>query len=327
MRQLSSSWAWSPADPSTDDPYFKEFAAQGQNLFQAAGDSSAWASNSEVFPADDVYVTSVGGTDLQTNSAGGPWSSESAWVRGGGGISPNQFPIPSWQTPVIKYCTYCSQTYRNGPDVSANANWSFYVCADQTTCTANWVGGTSFAAPVWAGYLALANQQSVAFTGGTVGFINPTIYGIGLGPGGPYEADFHDVLSGSNGYPAEIAYDLATGWGSPSGSGIINALAPGFSIAAEPNLPPPGFDTHVTVDVKSFGKFNGTVALTCSFPGGGSCSVNPTSITGSGASQVTFSENGIVVTGTSGSVVHSVTLLYTPPGPPHKCPPGKRCEP
>ena len=37
--QLSSSWTWSPADPSTDNPYFEEFAAQGQNLFQAAGDS------------------------------------------------------------------------------------------------------------------------------------------------------------------------------------------------------------------------------------------------------------------------------------------------
>jgi len=39
--QLSSSWTWSPADPKTDNPYFQEFAAQGQNLFQAAGDSGA----------------------------------------------------------------------------------------------------------------------------------------------------------------------------------------------------------------------------------------------------------------------------------------------
>ena len=54
----------------------------------------------------------------------------------------------------------CSTTLRNGPDVSANANFTFYVCADQTTCTANDYGGTSFAAPMWAGYLALANQQA-----------------------------------------------------------------------------------------------------------------------------------------------------------------------
>ena len=55
-----------------------------------------------------------------------------------------------------------STTYRNGPDVSANANFTFYVCADQTTCTANEYGGTSFAAPMWAGYIALVNQQLVA---------------------------------------------------------------------------------------------------------------------------------------------------------------------
>ena len=68
--QLSSSWTWSPADPSTDNPYFEEFAAQGQNLFQAAGDSGKWTSSSEIYPADDVYVTSVGGTDLDTSGAG-----------------------------------------------------------------------------------------------------------------------------------------------------------------------------------------------------------------------------------------------------------------
>ena len=72
--QLSSSWTWNPADPSTDDPYFKEFAAQGQNLFQAAGDSGKWTTSgtgSEIYPADDVYVTTVGGTDLDTSSAAG----------------------------------------------------------------------------------------------------------------------------------------------------------------------------------------------------------------------------------------------------------------
>ena len=70
--------------------------------------------------------------------------------------------IPSWQTAAAAGCASCSQSYRNGPDVSANANYTFYVCADQTTCTANEWGGTSFAAPMWAGYLALVNQQSVA---------------------------------------------------------------------------------------------------------------------------------------------------------------------
>jgi subtilase family serine protease len=57
--QLSSSWTWYPADASTDNPYFEEFAAQGQNLFQAAGDSGEWSFF--VYPADNVYLTSVGG--------------------------------------------------------------------------------------------------------------------------------------------------------------------------------------------------------------------------------------------------------------------------
>ena len=240
--QLGSSWTWYPADSTTDDPYFKEFAAQGQNLFQAAGDNKKWTTTgkaSEIYPADDVYVTSVGGTDLTTNSAGGPWASETAWANSGGGISPDKYAIPSWQTAAAAGCASCSQTYRNGPDVSANANYTFYVCADQTTCTANSYGGTSFAAPMWAGYMALVNQQSVTNGNGLLGFINPTLYSIGAGSS--YTTDFHDITSGSNGYSATTGYDLATGWGSPNGSGLINALAGSASAtAAAITSPAPG---------------------------------------------------------------------------------------
>jgi len=108
---------------------------------------------------------------LTTTKAAGAWASETAWIVGGGGISPNNIPIPSWQQlpGVINASNHGSTVYRNGPDVSANANWTFYVCADQTTCTANEYGGTSFAAPMWAGYLALVNQQLAATGGSTVG--------------------------------------------------------------------------------------------------------------------------------------------------------------
>ena len=86
-KSLGCSWGWSPADPSSDDPIFKEFATQGQNLFVASGDSGAYKSRSKyVYPADDPYVTSVGGTDLTTNGAGGTWKSETAWVDSGGGF-------------------------------------------------------------------------------------------------------------------------------------------------------------------------------------------------------------------------------------------------
>ena len=94
---IGCSWGWTPADPSTLDPYFEKMAAQGQNFFAASGDSSTWSSRNEAWPADDANVVSVGGTDLTTASAAGPWKSETAWVDSGGGISPDKIAIPSWQ--------------------------------------------------------------------------------------------------------------------------------------------------------------------------------------------------------------------------------------
>ena len=223
-KTIGCSWGWTPADPSTLDPYFQKMSAQGQNFFAASGDNSTWSRRNEAWPADDDYVVSVGGTDLTTASAGGAWKSETGWVDSGGGISPDRIAIPPWQklSGVINSSNRGSTTYRNGPDVSANANFTFYVCADQTTCTANEYGGTSFAAPMWAGYIALVNQQRAASGLGTIGFINPTIYSIGVGSS--YKSDFHDVTSGRSGsYSAVTGYDLVTGWGSPN-SGLLGAL-------------------------------------------------------------------------------------------------------
>jgi kumamolisin len=326
--QLSSSWTWSPADPSTDNPYFQEFAAQGQNLFQAAGDSGKWGTSSAIFPADDVYLTSVGGTDLVTSSAAGPWSSETAWVDGGGGISPNKFAIPSWQATTASGCSSCSKTYRNAPDVSANANFTFYVCADQTTCTANSYGGTSFAAPMWAGYLALVNQQAVANGNKPLGFINPSLYTIG--EGSSYDTDFHDITSGSNGYSATTGYDLATGWGSPNGVSLINALAgstvtAGFSLSASPASVSvaQGSAGSSTITSTVSGGFNSAVTLSASGqPTGVTIGFSPSSITGTGTSTMSISVASstvagtypITVKGTSGVTTETTTVSLTVTG-------------
>ena len=323
--QLSSSWTWTPADPGTDNPYFQEFAAQGQNLFQAAGDSGAWNSSSQIYPADDAFLTSVGGTSLQTQSADGPWASESTWVDGGGGISPDGYAIPSWQTSAANGCSSCSKSLRNGPDVSANADFTFYVCADQSGCTANYYGGTSFAAPMWAGYLALVNQQAVANGKPTLGFINPTLYTIGLGSS--YNSDFHDITTGSNGYSATSGYDLATGWGSPNGSGLLNALAggsssAGFSLSASPSSVSVAQGHAGTSIITSTvtGGFNGTISLTATGqPSGVTVSFNPASITGAGTSTMTMTVGSsapvgtytITVKGTSGSSTASTTVSLT----------------
>jgi kumamolisin len=224
---IGCSWGWTPADPSTDDPYFERMAAQGQSFFAASGDDSTWKKtrDAEAWPADDAHIISVGGTDLITGGAGGAWNSETAWSDSGGGISPDKIAIPSWQqlSGVINSSNKGSTTLRNGPDVSANANFTFYVCADQTACTANEYGGTSFAAPMWAGYMALVNQHAACTGDSPAGFINPVIYPLGVASN--YDTDFHDITGGASGsYSAVTGYDLVSGWGSPKGTGLITAL-------------------------------------------------------------------------------------------------------
>jgi subtilase family serine protease len=228
---IGCSWGWTPADPSTLDPYFEKMAAQGQTFFAASGDNKTWSRRNEAWPADDAYVISVGGTDLITSSAAGPWKSETAWVDSGGGISPDKIAIPSWQkiAGVINSSNKGSTTYRNGPDVSANANFTFYTCADQTTCLANDYGGTSFAAPMWAAFIALANEQQANAGLTNLGYLNPVIYAENESGGSlttTYANTFHDITSGTSGsYSAVTGYDLVTGWGSPKAA-LITTLYP-----------------------------------------------------------------------------------------------------
>jgi subtilase family serine protease len=327
---IGCSWGWTPADASTLDPYFEKMSAQGQNFFAASGDSSTWSSSNEAWPADDANVVSVGGTDLVTASAAGPWKSETAWSDSGGGISPDSIPIPSWQklSGVINSSNKGSTTLRNGPDVSANANFTFYVCADQTTCTANDYGGTSFATPMWAGYIALVNQQLAANGESTIGFINPTIYAQNVTSS--YATDFHDITSGTSGsYSAVTGYDLVTGWGSPNGTGLINALAPtstspAFTISASPTSVSvvQGSSGASTITTAVSGGFDSGVALTASGqPTGVTVSFSPTSIAapGSGTSTMTMAVASttatgtytITVTGTGDSITHTATVSLT----------------
>lgn len=227
---LSSSWGWNPADADSDDPIFQEFAAQGQSFVSASGDSGAFNSSTYFFPGVDPYVLQVGGTDLTTSGPGGAWSGETAWNQSGGGYF-NDTAIPNWQRlpGVVNSANLGSTTQRNSPDVAAESNFD-----NPTVVNGQWVtgyGGTSFAAPRWAGFLALANQQSVANGRGTVGFINPTLYN--LGTSASRSSAFHDITSGSNppsvgdgsGFMAVPGYDLVTGWGSPAGPALIDQLA------------------------------------------------------------------------------------------------------
>lgn len=326
--QIGSSWTWQPSDPLTDDPFFQKFAAQGQNYFQAAGDSGAYTVNSSfVYPGDDAFVTVVGGTDLQVTGPGGAYSSETAWVDGGGGVyTPDAIPIPAYQQlpGVITTANRGSTTLRNSPDVSAESNFDFYTCADQEACQGGW-GGTSFAAPMWAGFMALINQQAIANGNPRLGFVNPAIYNIGVGAG--YGAAFHDVKTGSNGEPTTPGYDLATGWGSPNGVGLITALAggggggsPDFSLSASPSsvTVAQGGNGTSTITITPANGFSSSVTLSASgLPSGVTAGFGPNPATSTSTLTLTASATAatgtvtVTIKGVSGSLNHTTTLSLT----------------
>jgi len=239
-RQLSASWlGYSDA---ASDQIFQQFAAQGQSFFNASGDSDAYVGVIEP-PGDDTNITIVGGTTLSTSGPGGAWTTERVWNLGyqppggnpqlnnywgsGGGIS-TVWPIPSWQLGISMVTNLGSTTMRNIPDVALTADNIFLIYSNGLSGSS---GGTSAASPLWAGFTALVNQQGVANGEPYQGFINPAIYAIGKGAS--YTNCFHDIVLGSNAWPgssnlfyAVPGYDLCTGWGTPAGSNLINALAP-----------------------------------------------------------------------------------------------------
>ena len=230
---LSFGFGGTPATMQGYEQIFMEFAAQGQNLFIASGDGGAFPGTGG-YPGNSPNVTDVGGTDLTTAGAGGPWQSETAWIGSGGGWN-TQSPIPAYQVPVINGANAGSPAFRNVPDVSMEANTDNYFCANGS-CSPG-IGGTSLAAPRWAGFLALANEQA---NGKPVGFLNDTIYA--LGRTSQYTSTFHDITIGNNFnqtspnlFEAVAGYDLTSGWGTPNGQGALNSFAP-EAAANAPNL-------------------------------------------------------------------------------------------
>jgi hypothetical protein len=250
IKQFSSSWGYTgvPDPDSVVDSMLQKMVAQGQTFCQASGDGDCW--NTTRFrpmelPVDSVYLTSVGGTSLSMNGRGASYLSESVWNEGnlgagngwalngngyvgsGGGVS-TIYSIPSWQQGVHTSANSASISMRNVPDMAMTAN-SIWITFNNGSSGA--VGGTSCAAPLLAGFIALANQQAAAAGNPSVGFINPAIYT--LGSGSSYSTTFHDITSGNNTnagshslYFAAQGYDLCTGLGTPNGQSFINALTP-----------------------------------------------------------------------------------------------------
>jgi hypothetical protein len=297
-KQMSMSFLWG-GNPGSEPGYeqvFQKLAAQGQSSFVASGDTGASipspGNSGALYPGNSQYITGAGGTDLTTNGAGGAWQSEMGWVGSEGGWN-NESPIPSWQSPVINSSNGGGSSYRNIPDVAAEANLDNYFCANGA-CGGG-AGGTSLAAPRWAGVVALINQQvaanaTAAGSNSTIGFLNPTIYTVGQGSS--YGSAFHDITTGSNpcssspgcpgSFSAVTGYDLVTGWGTPNGPSIFGALAPistnpNFSMSATPgilNLTPGNGGTS-SIAVSALQGFNAATNLTVTIPD------SPTGVTAS----------------------------------------------
>jgi kumamolisin len=226
---LSISWGgpedtWTEQASTAMNAALQDAAAMGVTVTVAAGDDGATDGSPDKslqvdFPAASPFVLSCGGTKLVATAAA--ISGEEVWNElasdsgaTGGGVS-RVLAIPAWQQaagiPVHPDTGFAG---RGVPDVAGDADpLTGYVT--RTDGQDEVIGGTSAVAPLWAGLIALLNQQ----LGRHLGFVNPLLYQKGAGA-------FHDVVTGNNGhYGAGKGWDACTGLGSPNGAALAKALS------------------------------------------------------------------------------------------------------
>ena len=227
---ISISWGaaesnWTGQAMTQFDQAFQAASAIGISVCVAAGDSGSGDGETDGkvhvdFPAASPFALSCGGTQLL--AVGSTIRSEVVWNEGnrsatGGGVS-GFFALPAYQSGALvpPLAGGGAQTGRGVPDVAGNADpaTGYEVRVDGQTVV---IGGTSAVAPLWAGLIALMNQK----LGHPVGFLNPLLYGSLANKG-----LFNDITSGNNGgYQARAGWDACTGWGSPRGAQLLQALA------------------------------------------------------------------------------------------------------
>lgn len=220
---ISISWggpesSWAQSSLTALDNACQSAAALGVTITAAAGDngsSDGGSGNNVDFPASSPHVLACGGTKLE--GSGTTFTSEVVWNDGssggatGGGVS-NNFALPTWQAKAGVPAPSNSAGGRGVPDVAGDASpaTGYNILVDGSK---EIVGGTSAVAPLWAGLIALINQQR----GSAIGFVNPALY---ANPGA-----FHDITSGNNGaFSAGPGWDACTGLGSPNGTAVASAL-------------------------------------------------------------------------------------------------------
>jgi kumamolisin len=227
---ISISWGsaesnWTSQATQAFDQAFQAAAVMGVTVCCAAGDGGSSDGESDGlahvdFPASSPHALACGGTRLM--SKGGVIASEVVWNdepgggATGGGVS-DVFPLPAWQSSanVPPSANPGGHVGRGVPDICADADpvTGYDVRVDGQTTV---FGGTSAVAPLWAGLIALMNQQ----LGRPIGYLNPLLYGKVNNIGG-----LHDITMGNNGaYSARPGWDACTGLGSPDGSKLLTSL-------------------------------------------------------------------------------------------------------
>jgi kumamolisin len=220
----SSESSWDPAEQDALAASFKAAADAGVTFCAASGDNSVddgTGAPSPDYPAGDPCVWGIGGTKLQI-AADGSRANESAWGdgapgdEGGGGGFDQVWAMPGFQVGIVP--TIPQGAFRGVPDTAANADpnsgW-------QMSANGGWtvVGGTSASSPFTAALIAVAKGVA-AVAGGNralAGLLTPVIYAA-------RETACNDITTGSNGDPATVGWDPATGLGSPAGGAFIAAL-------------------------------------------------------------------------------------------------------
>jgi kumamolisin len=226
---ISISWGsaevnWTAQAMTALDSACQSAAALGITITAASGDngssdSIADGKNHVDFPASSPHVLACGGTNLQgsgsTTAAETVWNAQPQGGATGGGVS-NIFPLPTWQASSKVPKPTDPAGGRGVPDVAGDADPAsgYVIRVDGQTFV---IGGTSAVAPLWAGLIAVANQQN----GKSAGFIQPAIYAA------QGKAAFRDIDQGDNGsFRASTGWDACTGLGSPIASQLIRAIKP-----------------------------------------------------------------------------------------------------
>jgi kumamolisin len=252
---LSISWsaaekAWGQTIP-TISSLFQDAANLGVTVFASSGDNGASGYNYEQgdgarhvhYPASDPYVTGCGGTAILHGAM--PWF-EGTWNDAGGatggGISV-LFHVPLWQNAV--QVNMQPLAGRGVPDIAGNASavssgydlFIYGMNLSDLNTPAPTRAGTSAVAPLYAGLMALINANifplaNIATTATSVGFLNPSLYGMPASWAAQVFNDVNDdqtnTFDGVAGYSTTAGWDPCTGWGSVNGAQLADFLLANF---------------------------------------------------------------------------------------------------